>query len=337
MKRPVKLAVMALVLAVLIIATIVLNAGNERRAAAEETDFTLFSASADTLSAFGWECGGEQMSFIRTAEGWSYDSDPSFPLDKLKVSNAISSLSEVIAHKSFKPGEELSQYGLEPPLWKIECTGGDGSVTVLSLGNTTGLEGYRYLSLGDGNVYLVDASITDNLAGSLTELAELEQLPSMADAISMTVSAGNVEYRISRPDADSGFVLDCPGVEALALDTELAGSFIRTVTYDMLLQNLVCWNASGSDLSVYGLDEPAMDISVEYLSPEKIDTGMLADDGGPVYDTVYNEELFRFQVGCTEDGLYFGRIYGSELIYQIASTVYQTLYSMTPEALTAAE
>lgn len=348
MKRPVKLAVMAGVLVLLIVGTLLLNAGNERRAEAEKTDFTVFSLDQAGIVEFGWEYGSDLMRFVPSDDKWQYKDDSSFPLDYLKVSQAAEALSEVIAHKGFDPEEELSEYGLEEPEWRIFCSGSDGAETTLSIGDETGLDGYRYFSMGDGMVYLVDSSITDSFSYTLPDLAEQEQLPAtLTDTVSMTVSSGGINYRISRVEAEEdeeseeetkSYILDYPSAddetaEALALDSTLAEDFMKTITYNMIWQETASWKASREDLSQFGLDEPAMEVSVVYLSPEKLDTGMLADDGEPIYDTKYNEELFRFLIGKGSDGLYYGRIDGSEMIYRIASSVYETLYSMSPDSL----
>lgn len=342
MKRPVKLAIMAGILAAFVTATLLLNAGNARREAEELAEMTVFTSEADNITVLGWTYAGDSMRFERDGEGWVLQYEPDFPLDSPKVENALDSISSIVAHKGFEPEAGLSEYGLETPEWEIECSMADGSSCVLSIGAETELDGYRYFSNGDGKVYLVDSSLTENFTYALLEMAVQEQLPAMTDMKSLTVTADGVHYRINREksDGDDGsesFSLEYPDAEPsaspLVLDASLADDFAKTVTYNLFWQSTAGWRCSDEELSSFGLDEPCMKIDVVYYSPEKVDTGMLADDGGPIYDTVYNEEEFHLNIGCGSDGQYYACIAGSDLVYLISSSVYDTLFSMTPEAL----
>lgn len=338
MKRPVKLAVMAGVLAVLIAGILILNVGNERRAAEELAEMTVFTPDTEGTVRFGWEYGGDRMMFERSGDSWILSDEPDYPLDPLMVSNAFDSLSRVVAKKSFKPEEALSEYGLEEPAWKVTYITKDGSETVLSFGGETELDGYRYFSNGDGRVYLVDYSLTENFSFTLFDLAEQEQLPTMTDMKSMSVTAGDISYRIDRERPEDGegtgsFTLVLPDSDPITLDSTAADEFVRTITYNLFWQVTEGWRCSDEELAAFGLDGPDMEVSVVYYVPEKIDTGMVADDGGPIYDTIYNEEEFRLQIGNGTDGNGHARICGSELVYLISSSVYDTLVNMTPDAL----
>lgn len=91
----------------------------------------------------------------------------------------VQALKEIQAAKTIENVEDLSEYGLEDAVCSITVQG--EKEYRLAIGEETGLGGQRYLSIGDGNVYLVDASLLDTFALGLYDIVEKRSIPSMTD------------------------------------------------------------------------------------------------------------------------------------------------------------
>lgn len=80
--------------------------------------------------------------------------------------------------------DDLAQYGLEEPECTITVTA--DTETVISVGSETSLDGLRYVSIGDGSVYLVDSGIYSSFCYGLYDLGAKEAIPDMSDLVSFT-------------------------------------------------------------------------------------------------------------------------------------------------------
>ena len=127
----------------------------------EEAEVTesevIYSLDAATLTNLSWTCDGETVSFDYNGEDWTYADDADFPLDPTRLNTMLSTLEEVTAAKTIEAADDLAQYGLEEPECTITVTA--DTETVISVGSETSLDGLRYVSIGDGSVYLVDSGI----------------------------------------------------------------------------------------------------------------------------------------------------------------------------------
>ena len=103
-------------------------------------------------------------------------------------------ISTVTASKAIEDVEDLAQYGLEDPVCSVTVTA--GKTSKLRIGNETGLGGQRYLSLGDGNVYLVDSSLLSSFSYDLYSIIQKESIPSMSDIRSFVVDDGSRQFTI---------------------------------------------------------------------------------------------------------------------------------------------
>ena len=138
--------------------------------------------------------------------------------------------------------------------------------TALSEGRNTGvLEDYglRYVSVGDGNVYLVSSDLLTNFSCGLYDLVSMEALPDMSDLVSITVERPSGTLAIDCLE-DGGYGLTDrymyfaeDGGEYTALSNELAYSFIYQVT-GLSWGSCVDYKAEPKTLGDYGLDTPSV-------------------------------------------------------------------------------
>ena len=144
----------------------------------EEAEVTesevIYSLDAATLTNLSWTCDGETVSFDYNGEDWTYADDADFPLDPTRLNTMLSTLEEVTASKTIEAADDLAQYGLEEPECTITVTA--DAETVISVGSETSLDGLRYVSIGDGSVYLVDSGIYSSFSYGLYDLVAEEAI-----------------------------------------------------------------------------------------------------------------------------------------------------------------
>lgn len=336
MGRGGRLLALLLVLAILIAGSFVatkLNPENQDGGEEEtETGVSIFTLDADSATALSWTYGEETLSFENTDGAWAYAEDGSFPLDSAYIDAMLSALSDVAASKTIENAEDLSQYGLEEPACAISVTA-DGSSTEFLLGDETALDGARYLSMGDGNVYLVDSSLLNAFSYGLYDLVKLESIPAMSDLLGLSVESAGEQLEIvyledsglAYSDAYVWFLEQEDGY--LTLDTELTEALAETVT-GLAWAECVDYHAEEDTLSAYGLDEPST-VTVRYLESAEVETNETDEDGNAVYETVQTEKSFVLELGAScEDG-YYARIAGSNLVYLVDSSAAESLLYTT--------
>jgi hypothetical protein len=200
------------------------------------------------------------------------------------------------------------------------------------LGDTTALDGDVYCSIGDGNVYLVDASLLDSFSVGLYDLVEKETIPDMSDVVSLSLvnDSGSLtlvrsEVTVSEDtEAEDSETDDETTVEevwtaeqadgSVTLDTDLAEALVEQVT-GLTWGDCVDYKADETALAAYGFD--AATVTVVYT----------AEDG--------TEASFVLELGNdTDDGRY-ARIAGSSMVYLIDADVAAQLRTVTAQDLMA--
>ena len=175
MKRGRKLLLLALVvMAGASIAAIKMNPGESGEDSSEEST-AIYTVDAESVTKLSWTYNGETVTLVDAGDGWMYEDDRNFPLDESCLDDMLSAISTVTASKVIEDVEDLAQYGLEDPVCSVTVT--TGKTSELRIGNETGLGGQRYLSLGDGNVYLVDSSLLSSFSYDLYSIIQKESFP----------------------------------------------------------------------------------------------------------------------------------------------------------------
>lgn len=314
-------------LGVLLAALIVISAAAyltlQLTAETEETVETtpLLDVEADDITALSWTYDGETLSFtLGDDESWAYDGDDSFPLRESRVTSAVDALAELTATKTLEDPADLSEYGLDEPAVTVTATAGEESWTLL-ISEDTSMDGECYLSIDDGNVYLVDSSVLDSFSYGLYDMVTLETIPDMDTVESYTVETDNgtlslvwLEENDLTYSADYQWFLVQEDGTYVTLDPDLAEDYVGQVT-GLSWSECVDYQADEDSLAEYGLDDPSATVTVTYLTSETNDDG----------DTVESEETFVLELGSyTGDGSY-ARIQGSNMVYLVDGTVTDAL------------
>lgn len=306
MKRGKKLCSLLAVLVLLLGATWLAARWDPENAAEETAGTTVFSLDADAVTNIRWDYS-EELSFTKEADTWVYDEDPAFPLDTAYIDTMLANIRQITSTKTIEHVENWDQYTLEIPVCEITVTAA-GTEHTLKIGEETSLGGERYLSIGDGNAYLVDAGILDAFSYGLYDVLAMEALPDMQTVTAMELQ-GQSAYRIDLRE-DSGLAYSDDYVwflEDQPLDTDLTERLIGYVTN---LQWQACVDYNASDPGIYGLDAPAATITVHYTREDE-------------------KQAFLLEIGSqTADG-YYARISGSSMVYTISTAAAEKLLYTT--------
>ena len=359
MKRGKKLLIMAAALAAVVIAYIlVVNLTPKDTGDAESDSQTvIWTMNADVVHSIEWDQEEELLKFEKNGENWSYADDAEFPADDTKLSALADTLTEVTSSKTISSPKDLSEYGLDEP-WKnvtlvidnsnSESESSDESDTqktiTFSFGDTTQLTGEVYCSIGDGNVYLVDASLPESFESGLYDVVTTESIPEVNKVLSAAVENSSGQMKLENHEgeglaySDEYSWFENTGDSLITLDTEFTENYLSAVT-GMLLDSCVDYKADEQTLADYGLDTPAADIELNYtaVSQEEDAESEESEDSTESEDSA---ESFHIQLGTGTDGNYYVRFADSSMVYSLDAETFQTLtetsyYELQPDEVLA--
>lgn len=307
MKRGKKLGILLLALVILCGAAFVAKQLNTDVADAgeeEDTSVTILSVDASQVTELSWEYT-ESLSFTYDGESWAYAGDDAFPLDESYLEAIMTALSDLSAAKAIENVEDFDQYGLADPACTVTVEA--DSQIVLTIGDESSAGDSLYVSIGDGNVYMVDVSLLDNFAYGLYDLVDTESIPTMSNVTSLTIDAETQSLELvylensglAYSDSYTWFLKT--GDDYTTLDTELTETLLSTFTG---LSWVSCVDYNAQDLSLYGLDSPAATITIAYTTTEEA-----------------SEETFVLEIGSYSDSYCYARIAGSNMVYLVDAAI----------------
>lgn len=268
MKRYKKLGILLGVLVVICVAAFAVSRHEEKKEKIKNSDETILSINKDDVTALSWEYEDHSYAFHKDGE-WIYDSDSNFPVSQDEMDTLLDVFSSFDVAFTIDDVEDYSQYGLDDPTCTIKFTADDKDYEV-KLGDYSKMDEQRYVTIGDGKVYLAANDPFETYEVEMTDLIQNDAIPDMSDVTAMEFS-GAQEYSVQRNDDneltyndDDKYFVDNDG-ETIALDTENVNSYIKNIT-DLSLTDYVTYNASEDQLKKYGLDDPEMTVKIRYNS-----------------------------------------------------------------------
>ena len=208
----------------------------------------IVNIDADALTQISWTADSKTLTFVKGDDGWTQSGDDAFPVDQEKISDLLEHFAPLTASFVIEDVEDFGQYGLDDPTATATLTTADGD-TMLQLGTYSTMDSKRYVTLGDGTVYLIDDDVTEAL------------------------STDHDDYDYYAVDGDS----------YTALATSKIKSFISKLK-NLDYSDYMTYRASTADLSVYGMDAPTETFTVTYTKDKEQGSFALAfakgkDDG----------------------------------------------------------
>ncbi|MGM9521763.1 MAG: DUF4340 domain-containing protein [Oscillospiraceae bacterium] len=323
MKRSKRICILLSVLIVASIAAFAAVKLDERQEKIKNSDEIILELESDSIRSLSWEYEDTSLAFHRD-ENWLYDDDEAFPVNEEKIEELLELFQAFGASFIIEEVEDYGQYGLDDPICTIHMTTEDQSYEIL-LGDYSKMDSKRYVSIGDGNVYLVSTDPTDYFDITLREMIDNDEVPSFNQVTTIRFS-GAEEYTITYEEdssntycADDVYFTTREG-SSLPLDTSRVKSYLRDIRY-LGLSNYVTYNVSEEELQSFGLDTPDLTITVEYSyenedGEETPETFILYVSRSPEEEESEEDE---------DDITAYVRVGDSQIVYQISSDDYEDL------------
>lgn len=329
MNRSKKLYILLGILAVACIATFAVMRMEERKEQIKNSDEIILELSSESVQSISWEYKDESLSFHK-GEVWLYDEDENFPVSEEKINELLEQFQAFGAAFIIEDVEDFGQYGLDDPICTINLSTAEQTYEV-KLGDYSKMDSQRYVSIGDGNVYLVKHDPLDEYDAVLSDMIAHDEIPSF-DHVAQIQFAGaeaySIAYQENSPDtysADDVYFTQRSG-KNLPLDTSKVDSYLRSIT-NLNPVNYVSYNVTEEELRTYGLDAPELMITVDYT--------IEGEDGKEIADTfvlyVSPDQEDVKAAEEAEDGdqeaeiSAYIRVGESQIVYKVSSSSYKKL------------
>lgn len=211
--------------------------------------------SADDIVSIKFNVGNGDMEFRKDDDQWYYTPDEDFPLKQSYPEDMAGTAGNITADRELTDGDSLEAYGLNDPVYTIEYTDADGSMTELLFGNMSG-DDYYVMKSGSDAVYTVNSSVIEAFNYSLDDMAQLDDYPS--------IGSGNLvkEVIIQNGETTTYDSEDDDQAEDIAA---VAGG-LGAVT----LSEAADYSVEDGDLDMYGLDETSrITVEATYTQDDK--------------------------------------------------------------------
>ena len=291
----------------------------------------ILSLPKEDVTALSWERDGETLAFHRDGD-WRYDGDEAFPVSGERMDELLGLFEEFGVSFTIEDVEDYGQYGLDDPVCTVRLTAGEQTHEI-QLGGYSTMDSKRYVSIGDGKVYLVQNDPLDLFDTDLSGLIEHDQIPAFGQVTRLRFSGGEdytVQYQegggISYRDSDVYYTER--GGDRLPLDTVKVERYVNEVS-GLSLTNYVTYNATDEELEGYGLDQPELTAELDY-------EGEAENDGGSFTLHVSRDPAEReAEEDDSGDGTItaYARVGDSPIVYQITSSAYTYLMAASYDDL----
>lgn len=386
MKRSKRIYILLGVLAVACIATFGVMQYEEKQEQIRNSDEIILELDSDSVDSLSWEYDLNKETKDTTAsesydetetetestsgtvalafhkdENWLYDDDEAFPVDEEKIASLLEQFQSFGVSFVIEDVEDYGQYGLDDPICTIRLTAGEEEYEI-QLGNYSNMDSQRYVSIGDGNVYLAASDPMDQFELTLRDMIKHDDTPTLsgsAATVTQIQFEGAQNYSISYDeDNEAAYGEDdvyfTEGEQGtLPLDASNISSYLSTISY-LDLTDYVTYNVTEEELETYGLDDPLLSVSVDYTyeneeeeevsetfvlhvsrDPEEIAAAEKAASGD---DTAEGESVAEANDSAETDDVAetvtaYARVGESQIIYQITSADYEALMAASVDDL----
>lgn len=349
MKRAKKLYILLGVLVAVCAITFGVSRYQTRQEEIKNSGEVILEVPTDSVESLSWDVGDRSFSFHKeTTEGdtdsesiWIYDEDDVLPVDKTKINNLLSCFESLTAAFVIENPEDLGQYGLTDPSCTINFSDGETSYTVL-LGDYSPMDSQRYVSIGDGNVYLVSEDPMEEFDVELSKMLDDDDIPYLEEEGTTTSIrfSGEINYEITyEADSDNTYRADDvyfteQNGRQVPLDSTRVSDYLHEVSF-VFPDEYVTYKATDEDLAACGLDNPQLVIEADYNTED--------EDGNTVSNSFTMsisrdpDELAKAQSSDaettsedeadteTEEITAYMRIGDSKIIYRLSGEDYETL------------
>lgn len=325
MKKAKKIYALLGVLLVICVATFVISRQEEEKEKIKNSDAIILTIDSESVTALSWEYGETSLAFHKD-EKWLYDEDEAFPVDEEKIADLLEQFAEFGVSFEIEEVEDYSQYGLDDPTCSIKITAGEQEYNIL-LGAYSTMDEERYVSVGDGKVYLVSHDPMDDYEITIRDMIKHDEIPGLSDATKVQFAGvQNYEILYEEESTNTYCADDVYFTENKPLDSSLVSDYLNTVD-GVGLSEYVSYNVTEEELADYGLDNPDLTITVDY--PVETEEEETVTETFVLHLGRNQEELEAALETEDEDEIYsvtaYARVGDSQIVYEITSLEYKNL------------
>ncbi len=344
MKRSKKIYILLGVLAAALTATFGVMGYEEHKEQIRNSEEIILEIPKDSVKSVSWELDSKSFSF-RKDDTWIYEADEAFPADEEKINGLLEQFASFGVSFVIREVEDYGQYGLEEPICRIQLETEEQSYEIL-LGNYSNMDEKRYVSIGDGNAYLVEEDPLEQFDIELRDLIRHDEIPYF-EKISGVQFEGkeNYSFAYEEDSADTYSEKDVYFTERQGekkpLDTSRVESYLNSIS-SLGTIDYVTYNATEEELASYGMDAPELTVTVDYSfenedGEENFDTFVLhvsrdprerdsASETEETEETKKTEETEESSDESSEEKVTaYARVGESQIVYQITGVEYQNL------------
>lgn len=338
MKRAKRLYTLLGILAVVSAVTFGVLHYQEKQEEIKASGEVVLSIDPGEVTAFSWEYEALDPLSFHKDESWTYDEDSAFPVDEDQITSLLEQFRNFSAAFIIEDVTDYGQYGLDDPICTIHITAGETDYEI-KLGNYSTMDSQRYVSTGDGNVYLASSDPLNSFNCTIRDLIDNDETPAFGTVKGMEFTGENgytvttQEYTEENPytACEEDYYYRADGDNLLPLDSDRVESYLRTIA-GLNLTNYVTYNAGSEDLSVYGLDNPERTITVRYTDgteDAEEESFTLSISRDPEEKAAAEENPDDEDEEITA----YARVGESEIVYQLTAAEYESLMACSYDDL----
>ena len=271
MKRSKRLYFLLGVLAVACAATILVTQMEEEKEQIKAVGEIVLEVDSDDVRSLSWEYGETSLAFHKD-ETWLYDEDEAFPVDEEKIHDMLEQFEAFGVSFIIEEVSDYGMYGLDDPECVIHFATAEQSYTV-EVGSFSNMDEERYVSIGDGNVYLAKVDPLETFDAVMDDMIRHDEDLSYKQ-IAQIKFEGAENYTIFFEEestatycADDVYFTEQSG-RTLPLDTDRVGSWLSSLT-TLNPTDYVTYNVTDEELESYNLAEPELTVTVDYTTEDE--------------------------------------------------------------------
>ena len=331
MKRSKQLYILLSVLAVVGVVTFAVTRYEEKQEQIEVSGEVVLEIDPAAVQTLSWEYDSEPLAFHKD-ETWIYDTDEAFPVDEDKIDELLGVFEAFSAAFTIEDVSDYSQYGLDDPVCTISLSTGDTDYEI-QLGDFSTMDSQRYVSIGDGNVYLATADPLDYFDAALRDMIDNDEAPDFGTVEAIRFD-GDQTCQIAYQEymEDSSYTYCSDDVyfvqqedAMLPLDTSRVEGYLDSIS-GLSLTDYVTYNVTEEELAEYGLDAPELSVTVTYVPEDSEQTAEFTLHISRDPDEQAAAEAEDGEEDETEEEITaYARVGESQIVYQITGDSYEAL------------
>lgn len=340
MKRGKKIGILFGLFCCISLAAFGVSRYEEQKEIIKNSEEIILEVACEEVKALSWECSTGSFAFHKDEDGsWLYDADEAFPVDDEKIGKMLEQFQKLGVSFIIEEVEDWEQYGLNDPVCTIHMET-EGETYEILLGDYSVMDSERYLSVGDGNVYLAKSDPLKSFEIQISDCVRHDEIPELKNVTQMRLSGEKSEHIFyEEGSAATYYAGDVyfmeQGEDARPLDTDRVNDYLNTVR-NLNLKDYVDYDASEDDLAQYGLDMPVLSLSIDYTitgegTGEETEENFVLNIGRDPAE--WQTEKAEGEEASDEDVTAYVRMGESKIIYRITSEQYRKLMNISYDSL----